>query len=99
MVEPCFQKNALAPRTPRCRDGNPACPIDTDLARVNNTTAEPAKRRCRLTIQLWEAGMIWLLAAIAVVSIVLAGRAHSKRLDERDDLHARGFLNKSWRSD
>jgi hypothetical protein len=45
------------------------------------------------------ASMIWLLAAIAVVTIVMAGRTHSKRLDELDDLHARGFLNKSWRSD
>ncbi len=43
--------------------------------------------------------MIWLLAAIVVVTIVMAGRAHSKRLDEQDDLHARGFLNRSWRSD
>ena len=28
---------------------------------------------------------------------VVAGRTHSRRLDELDDLHARGFLNKSWR--
>jgi len=44
-------------------------------------------------------GMIWLLSAIVVATIALAGRAHSKRLDELDDLHARGFLNKSWRCD
>jgi hypothetical protein len=35
----------------------------------------------------------WLLALAAVVAIVIAGRAHSRRLDELDDLHARGFLN------
>jgi hypothetical protein len=45
------------------------------------------------------AGMIWLLSAIAVLTIVMAGRAHSKRLDELDELHARGFLNKSRRCD
>jgi len=39
------------------------------------------------------AGVIWLLSAIAVLTIVMAGRAQSKRLDELDDLHARGFLN------
>ena len=44
-------------------------------------------------------GMIWLLSAIVVATIALAGRAHSKRLDALDDLHARGFLNKSWRCD
>ena len=43
--------------------------------------------------------MIWLLSAIGIVTIVIAGRAHSKRLDELDDLHARGYLNKSWRQD
>jgi hypothetical protein len=46
-----------------------------------------------------RACMIWLLSAIAVAAIVIAGRAHTKRLDERDDLHARGYLNKSWRRD
>jgi hypothetical protein len=34
-----------------------------------------------------------LLAVAVVVAIVIAGRAHSRRLDELDDLHARGFLN------
>jgi hypothetical protein len=43
--------------------------------------------------------MIWLLSAIAIVTIVMAGRAHSKRLDELDDLHAQGYLNKPWRLD
>jgi hypothetical protein len=43
--------------------------------------------------------MIWLLAAIGVVTIVIAGRAQSRRLDELDDLHAQGYLNKSWRHD
>jgi hypothetical protein len=37
------------------------------------------------------ARMIWLLSAIAIVTIVMAGRAHSKRLDQLDDLHAQGF--------
>jgi len=38
--------------------------------------------------------MIWLFAALAVCSgIVIAGRAHSKYLDEMDDLHAQGYLN------
>jgi hypothetical protein len=45
------------------------------------------------------ASMIGLLATIAVVTIIMAGRAHSRRLDELDDLHARGFLNQSWRCD
>jgi hypothetical protein len=49
--------------------------------------------------KIMGAGMIWLLSAIAVLTIVMAGRAQSKRLDELDDLHARGFLNKSWRCD
>ena len=43
--------------------------------------------------------MIWMLLAIALVTIVMAGRAHSKRLDELDRLHAQGNLNKSWRCD
>jgi hypothetical protein len=43
--------------------------------------------------------MFWLLLAIVVATIVMAGRAHSKRLDELDDLHARGYLNQSWRRD
>jgi hypothetical protein len=43
--------------------------------------------------------MIWLLVALGLVTIVIAGRAHSRRIDELDDLHARGFLNKSWRHD
>jgi hypothetical protein len=43
--------------------------------------------------------MIWLVLAIAVVTIVIAGRAQSKRLDELDRLHAQGYLNKSWRRD
>jgi hypothetical protein len=47
--------------------------------------------------QIMDARMIWLLSAIAVVTVIMAGRAHSRRLDELDDLHARGFLNKSWR--
>lgn len=38
--------------------------------------------------------MIWWFAAFAVCAvIVIAGRAHSRRLDRLDDLHARGFLN------
>ena len=38
--------------------------------------------------------MIFLFLVLAIGSgIVIAGRAHSKRLDELDDLHARGFLN------
>jgi hypothetical protein len=41
--------------------------------------------------------MIWLIIAICVVTIVIAGRAHSRRLNELDELHARGFLNDSWR--
>ena len=41
--------------------------------------------------------MIWFILAIAVLTIVIAGRAHSKRLDELDDLHARGYLNEFWR--
>jgi hypothetical protein len=43
--------------------------------------------------------MIWLLIAIGIVTIVIAGRAHSRHLDELDDQHAHGFLNKSWRHD
>jgi len=43
--------------------------------------------------------MIWLLLPIALVTIVMAGRTHSKRLDELDRLHAQGNLNKSWRTD
>jgi hypothetical protein len=43
--------------------------------------------------------IIWLLSAITVVTVVLAGRAHSKRLDELDELHAQGYLNKCWRRD
>jgi hypothetical protein len=38
--------------------------------------------------------MFWVFGALAVCSaIVIAGRAHSRRLDELDDLHSRGFLN------
>jgi hypothetical protein len=38
--------------------------------------------------------MIWLLVALALMAaIVIAGRAHSKRLDELDELHAKGHLN------
>ena len=38
--------------------------------------------------------MIWLFLALAIGSgIVIAGRAHSKRLDELDDLHSQGFFN------
>ena len=38
--------------------------------------------------------MILLLLVLAIgSSIVIAGRAHSKRHDELDDLHAQGFLN------
>jgi len=38
--------------------------------------------------------MILLFLALAIGSgVVIAGRAHSKRLDELDDLHAQGFLN------
>ena len=43
--------------------------------------------------------MIWLLLAIVVSTIVIAGRAHSLYLDEQDELHALGYLNKSWRCD
>jgi hypothetical protein len=38
--------------------------------------------------------MILLFLALTIGSgVVIAGRAHSKRLDELDDLHAQGFLN------
>jgi hypothetical protein len=38
--------------------------------------------------------MIWFFGALAVCSaIVIAGRAHSRRLDYLDDLHSHGFLN------
>jgi hypothetical protein len=38
--------------------------------------------------------MIWLLvASIVCVTIVIAGRAHSRHLDRMDDLHAQGYLN------
>jgi hypothetical protein len=40
--------------------------------------------------------MIWLVAVICVVTIVIAGRAHSRHLNERNDLHARRYLNRSW---
>jgi hypothetical protein len=48
----------------------------------------------RRSRNLSAARMIWLFLALAVGSgIVIAGRAHSKRLDELDDLHSQGFLN------
>ena len=34
-----------------------------------------------------------ILILAAVVAVVIAGRAHSRRLDELDNLHAMGFLN------
>jgi hypothetical protein len=33
------------------------------------------------------------LVLSALFAIVIAGRAHSRRLDELDNLHAMGFLN------
>jgi hypothetical protein len=43
---------------------------------------------------LSTARMIWLFLALAIGSgIVVAGRAHSKRLDELDNLHSQGFFN------
>jgi hypothetical protein len=42
--------------------------------------------------------MMWLcLAGAFVAVVVVAGRAHSRRLDRLDDLHAQGYLNESWR--
>jgi hypothetical protein len=44
--------------------------------------------------ELLDGRMIWLFLALAIGSgIVIAGRAHSKRLDELDDLHSQGFFN------
>jgi hypothetical protein len=38
--------------------------------------------------------VIWLFGVFVVsAAIVIAGRAHSRRLDKLDDLHARGYLN------
>jgi hypothetical protein len=38
--------------------------------------------------------MFCLFLALAALSgVVIAGRAHSRRLDELDNLHAMGFLN------
>jgi hypothetical protein len=36
--------------------------------------------------------MIWLRYAIALVAIVITGRIHDKRLDEQDELDAKGCL-------
>jgi hypothetical protein len=42
--------------------------------------------------------MILLFLVLAIGSgVLIAGRAHSKRLDELDDLHARGFLNDPYK--
>jgi hypothetical protein len=43
--------------------------------------------------------MLWFLLSVIAVTIVIVGRSHSKRQDELDDLHARGYLNPSWRRD
>jgi hypothetical protein len=44
--------------------------------------------------------MMWLVLVVALATVVIiAGRSHSKRLDELDELHAQGRLNKSWRRD
>jgi hypothetical protein len=38
--------------------------------------------------------MLYLFLVLSAVSaLVIAGRAHSRRLDELDNLHAMGFLN------
>ena len=38
--------------------------------------------------------MLYLFLALsAYAAIAIAGRAHSRRLDELDNLHAMGFLN------
>jgi hypothetical protein len=38
--------------------------------------------------------MLYLFLALSsIAAIVIAGRAHSRRLDELDNLHAMGFLN------
>jgi hypothetical protein len=36
--------------------------------------------------------MIWLRYAIALVAIIITGRIHDKRLDEQDELDAKGYL-------
>jgi hypothetical protein len=33
------------------------------------------------------------MGLLAIVAVVIAGRAHSRRLDELDNFHAMGFLN------
>jgi hypothetical protein len=41
-----------------------------------------------------KAGMLYLLLVLSgLAAIVMAGRAHTRRLNELDNLHAMGFLN------
>jgi hypothetical protein len=41
-----------------------------------------------------KAAMLYLLLVLAgLAAILMAGRAHTRRLNELDNLHAMGFLN------